>query len=86
MKLERNKNKSLFTNISNKADIAFFNVNPNNLYTKKQFQILKDFADKNDALFDLEIATTDSFKQKTGYHYFELVEKDLRTNAGFNYL
>lgn len=30
--------------------------------------------------------TEHSFKQKTGYHYFELVEKDLRTNACLNYL
>lgn len=30
--------------------------------------------------------TEHSFEQKTGYHYFELVEKDVRTNACLNYL
>lgn len=36
------------------------------MYTKKQFQLLKDFADKNDALFDLGITTTDSFTGEIG--------------------
>ncbi|QFG53546.1 DUF6998 domain-containing protein [Chryseobacterium sp.] len=36
------------------------------MYTKKQFKLLKDFADKNDALFDLGITTTDSFTGEIG--------------------
>lgn len=36
------------------------------MFTKKQYQLLKDFADKNDALFDLGITTTDSFTGEIG--------------------
>ncbi|TXF74964.1 DUF6998 domain-containing protein [Chryseobacterium sp.] len=36
------------------------------MYTKKQFQLLKDFAAKNDALFDLGITATDSFTGEIG--------------------
>lgn len=36
------------------------------MYTNKQFQLLKDFADKNDTLFDLGITTTDSFTGEIG--------------------
>lgn len=52
------------------------------MFTKKQYQLLKDFADKNDALFDLGITTTDSFTGEIGEfigHHFNL-KKSVRSN------
>lgn len=53
------------------------------MFTKKQYQLLKDFADKNDALFDLGITTTDSFTGEIGEfiacQHFKLI-KSARSN------
>ena len=53
------------------------------MFSKKQYQLLKDFADINDALFDLGITTTDSFTGEIGEfiacHHFKL-KKSVRSN------
>ena len=53
------------------------------MFTKKQHELLRDFADKNDALFDLGITTTDSFTGEIGEfiacQHFKL-KKSARSN------
>lgn len=53
------------------------------MYTKVQHELLENFADKNDALFDLGVTTTDSFTGEIGEYivckYFNL-EKSNRSN------